>query len=132
MTIRRFSASQQLRPALIQPSQEHRRGRRGRVLAAPRPSGSGDPEGAGELCVAGGAPAEATAPAVPGETQRTSPEAQDMGPRSAGLGRASGGLIPARPGLSEEEGSKRRLTWSPAGPPPPSRFPVFPSLAQQL
>lgn len=42
------------------------------------------------------------------------------------------GLEPAQPGLSAEEGSQRRLTWSPAGPPPPSRCPVFPSLVQQL
>ena len=47
----------------------------------------------------GGTPAEATPPAVPGETQRTSPETQDTGPSNAGPGSAPrrAGTRSARP-----------------------------------
>lgn len=89
------------------------------------PSGSGDPEGAGELCLAQGHQQKPCPLRFPGRHRGRAPRLRTQGPGMQARAVPRDGLVPTQPGLSVEGVSKRRLTWSPAGPPPPSRFPVF-------
>lgn len=126
MAIRRVPASQQLRPgsdSALTGTPPREEGLCSGCSAPPREVGTQREQGS---CVWHGGHQQKPRPLrFPGRHRGRAPRLRTQGPGMQARAVPRDGLVPAQPGPSAEGVSKRRLTWSPAGPPPPSRFPVF-------
>ena len=116
-TIRRFSASQQLRPGSDSALTGTPPREEGCVLAALRPLRKRGPRGSRGAVSGRGAHQQKPRPRrFPGRHRGRAPRLRTRGPAMQARAVPRGGLVPAQPGPSAEGVSKRWLTWSPAGP----------------